>query len=53
MQGGKEGYLFISEESLSQELSNRHPFTCYWPEQDDILLSRPILAKRVRLPCLA
>lgn len=52
MQDGKEDCLFISEERLSQELSNRHPFTCYWSEQDDMLLSRPILAKRVRLPCL-
>lgn len=38
MQDGKEGFLFISEEILSQELSNRHPFTLYWLGQVSMLI---------------
>lgn len=34
MQDGHEDFLFISEEILAQELSDRHPSTSSWPGQD-------------------
>lgn len=49
VQDDKEVFLFIREEILSQELSNRHFFTFHWPEQDHMHIFRPIPGKGGKL----